>query len=455
MSSNDEIKKVIIDKCKDRIDELSEISLTDLSDTDILEEAWESLRLDENTKQFNKIVNYIISNISDFTEVTDDDFIFIHKVSKSSLNATSIRFYNENSNTCLLYLDPVTDEILEVDMAILSKIILMDFGSIISLEEGEVAIFQKKDENELCLEDKDTYSKVLLANIGLSIKDDIVLTQNTFLTPKQVTCNKNYLQYKDSIDILNKYNNTTDILWKYLLLYHILENFSYRRSISKSLRDATSLNVKHLSSVYTSSKGEGDFIKGSIKKFLLNITDNTYFSQADAHGANILLELDSNGNTNNLSKKIKLTNIDTNVKDITEFLNIELNKIDSGEVSGQEVGEIIYVVRNCLVHNKETEWIHINQSLLKEKPELKVFFEKFLLPTMEFIVKELIFKENDIIDYPPGKPNYILIWGSQPNTLVSEGNEAPVISPLQNQTSKWSGVKATMLRAKKLVCSLC
>lgn len=455
MSLNEEIKKVIINGCKDQIEELSEVSLDDLSDSVILGEAWEALRLEENAENFNNTVNYIISNISDFTDTCTDDFIFINKISKTSLNATSIPFYDETSNTCLLYVDTDTDEIFDIDIEILSKILLNNFEEIISLNDGEVAIFQKKDVNEICLEDKETYSKVLLANIGLSIKDNIVVTKKTFLTSRHMTCNKNYLQYKDSIDILNKYNNTMDILWKYLLLYHILENFSYRRSISKSLRDTTSLNVKHLSSVYTSSKGEGEFIKGSIKKFLLKITNNTYFSDNQADGTIMSLELVSTGNANNLSKKIKLDNIDANVKDIAEFLNIELNKIDSKEVSGQEVGEIIYVVRNCLVHNKETEWIHINQSLLKEKPELKVFFEKFLLPTMEFIVKELIFKENDIIDYPPGKPNYILIWGSQPNTLVPEGNEAPVISPLQNQTSKWSRVKATMLRAKELVCSLC
>jgi len=411
MSLNEEIKKVVINCCKDKVEELSDIDLAELSDPTTLEAAWEALMVEENADNFNKTVNYIISNISDFNDSSTDDFIFIHKIPKSSLNATSVPFYDETSNTCLLYVDEDTKEISDINNKILSKILLNNFDDIVTLSNDEVAIFQKKDVNEICLEDKEIYSKVLLANIGLSIKDNIVVTKKTFLSSMNLTCKKNYLQYKDSIDILNKYNNTMDVLWKYLLLYHILENFSYRRSISKSLRNSASLNVKHLSSVYTSSKGEGDFIKGSIKKFLLNITDNTYFSDNLGNGTVMSLELISSGNANSLSKKIKLENIDVNVKDIAEFLNIELNKIDNKELLGHEIGEIIYVVRNCLVHNKETEWIHINQSLLNEKPELKMFFEKFLLPTMEFIVKELLFKENDIIDYPEEKPNYLLIWG--------------------------------------------
>ena len=415
MSLNEEIKRAIIEKCKNTIEELLNITAEELSDSETLEEAWEVvleiLQQDSNNIQFNSTIHYIISHINDFTESSENEFEYIDKITKISLNATTIPFYNEASGTCLLYIEQETDDDYDIDISILSKIILMNLESILSLEDDEIAIFQKKDTDELCLNDKRTYGKILLANIGLSIKDDIIVTQKTFLTAKQLTCNKNYLQYKDAINILNKYNNTSDILWKYLLLYQILENFSYRRSIAKSLRDNLSLNIKHLSSVYTSSKGEGDFIKKSIKVFFLNITDNTYFSYEEENGNIISLKLLSNGTGNNLSKKIKLDNIDTNVKNIAEFLNIKLQKIKSQEVSSQEVGEIIYVIRNCIVHNKETEWIYINNSLLQEKPELKIFFEKFILPTMEFLVKELIFKENIIIDYPNNKPNYLLIWG--------------------------------------------
>jgi hypothetical protein len=461
MSLNEKIKRVIIEQCKDSIDELSEVTLEELSDTETLEEAWkvvqETVQQDQNYDQFNPIVQYIISHISDFTESSVDEFVYIDKIAKTSLNTTSILFYNEDSDTCLLYVDQKTDEIYEVDLSILSKIILMNFESILSLEKGEVAIFQKKDINELCLEDKRTYCKVLLANMGLSIKDDIVATQKTFLNVKQLTCNKNYLQYKDSINILNKYNNTSDILWKYLLLYQILENFSYRRSITKNLRDTPSLNIKHLSNVYTSSKGEGVFIKDSIKKFLLNITDNTYFSHEAEDGNIISLELISEGNASNLSKKIKLNNIDINVKNIAEFLNIELKEITSKKVLGQEIGEIIYVIRNCIVHNKETEWIHINNSLLQEKTDLKKFFEKFILPTMELLVKELIFKENTIVDYPADKPNYILIWGEQPHIQGDQYHEITIPSSLpsteRNRTTIFHRFKSKLSECRKLVSS--
>lgn len=417
MSLNKEIKQVIIEKCKNGISDLADVTSDDLSDSAILDEAWsivkKAIQEDQDNIKFNQIIQYIASNIVDFTEKSEDEFVYINKIAKSNLDAVSLPFfYNEESGTCLLYISQNDDENNDIDFFILSKIILRNFESILALKKEEIAIFQKKDINELCLKDKKTYCKVLLANIGLSIKDDIAVTQKTFIKAKQLTCNKNYLQYKDSINILNRYNNTADILWKFLLLYQILENFVYRKSIAKSLKSNLFLNVKHLSSVYTSSKGEGNIIKKSIKDFLLNIylSDDNYYTDTDENGNNISLKLKAHGN------KIQLDNIDIIVKDITDFLNIELGNINSREVSNQEIGEIIYIIRNCIVHNKETEWIHINTSLLQTKPNLKIFFEKFVLPTMEFIVKELIFKEDTIIDYPANKPNYILIWGSQPNS---------------------------------------
>jgi len=450
MSLNEEIKKVIIEQCKDAIAELSEVTSENLLDIEILEGAWDVIQQASENNQFNSFVNYIISHINNFTEESEDDFTYIYKIPKTSLNTTSILFYYENSGTCLL----CDDDNYDITISILSKIILSNFESILHLENDEIAIFQKNNINTLCLTNKEAYAKILLINIGFSIKDDIIDTQKIFLEEEQLTCNKNYLQYKDAINILNKYNNTSDILWKFLLLYQILENFSYRRSIARNLRDNLSLNIKHLSSVYTSSRGEGVFIKDSIKKFLLNINNKTYFTYEN----NISLELSSSGNVNNPSKKIKLNNItDTNIKDIAEFLNIKLQKINSHEVLSQEIGEIIYVLRNCIVHNKETEWIHINNSLLQEKPELKIFFEKFILPTMEFLVKELIFKENSIIDYPNDKPNYLLIWGEEPNPPANpqESNYHETSSSIleNNDTSIFNRFKFKFLECKSLISS--
>lgn len=447
MSPIEQIKKVIIEKCKEKIDELSGILIDELSDPDMLKEAWNELRADKNLKKFNHVLRYIVTNISDFTNISSDDFIFIHKVRKSSLNAKSIPFYDQTSSTCLLYVDQGL-EIFDVDIPVLSKIILNNFESILSLTIDEVAIFQKKCSDIICLEDKVTYSTALLTNIGISINDDTVVTSNKFIKAKHVACKKNYVQYKDVLDILNKYSNTTDILWKYLLLYQIIENFSYRRSISKSLRESSTLNVKHLSSVLTSSKGEGDQIKASIKQFLLDITDCIYFTHNEANGTIVSLKLVTVSTTT----KIILDNIEANVGDIAEFLNIKLLKIATKEVSGAEIGEIIYTVRNCIVHNKETEWIHINHSLLKEQPEIKTFFEKFLLPTLEFIVKELIFKENTIVDYPHDKPNYIVIWGNA-STPIPTSSATEIDSVMETEISLYKKFQLFCTKVKNCICS--
>ena len=410
VSQNEEIKKIIIVSCKDEIEDLSEFELDELDDPDFLQEVWETVK--DNSDQFNNIVSFVILNLDDFNESTEDEFIFVSKISKTTLNVDSIPFFNETSNTCLLYYDDEREEIVDAQSSILYKVVLDNFTSISSISNNEVGIFQKKHANELCLDDLKSYSKVLLTNIGLSIKDDILITKNKYLDSKELTCNKNYLQYKDSIDILNEYNNTTDVLWKFLLLYQILENFSYRKSIAENLRSTTSLNIKHLSNIYTDPKGEGQVIMGSIQGFIKGINDSLFFEDVST---TIKVELTTEGN----AKKVLLENIDTTVKDTASFLHIKLQEIHNKKITAQELSKIIYVIRNCIVHNKETEWIHINSSLLKEKPEIKDFFEYFLLPTMEFIVKELIFVVNDITDYPSDKPNYILVWGNQPSGSVN------------------------------------
>jgi len=427
MSQIEEVKKIIFSNCKNEIEDLSGLELSDLDDTDYLEEAWETIK--ENNDKFNNIISYLILNLDDFDEATEDEFIFISKIEKSTLNVNCIPFYNAVSNTCLVYCDEESKEIADVKPPILFRIALNDFSSLFSISDSEVGVFQKKHENELCLEDLESYSKVLLTNIGLSINDDILITKNRYLESRTIACDKNYLQYKDSIDILNEYNNTTDILWKYLLLYQILENFSYRKSIAENLRSTASLNIKHLSSIYTDPKGEGQVIMKSIQSFIKEIDESEFFEDTSP---TIKMKLIAESNT----KKVLLEGIDTIVKDIASFLHIKLDDIDNKKVNAKELSLIIYVLRNCIVHNKETEWIHINSSLLKDKPEIKDFFEGFLLPTMEFIVKELIFVVNNITDYPSDKPNYILVWGNQANgnigplpTIEANGEEnTPSIS---------------------------
>ena len=413
MSQSEDIKKIIFVSCKSSIESLSEIGLDDLSDLDYLQEVWETIK--ENSSQFNNLVSFVILNLDDLDdldELAEEEFIFINKIGKSTLNVGPIPFYNVISNTCLLYFDDDEEEIADVQANILYKIVLDDFASIFSISNSEVGIFQKKYANASCREDLESYSKVLLINIGLSIKDDILITRKKYLESRELRCNKNYLQYKDSIDILNEYNNTSDVLWKFLLLYQILENFSYRKSIADNMRSTSSLNIKHLSSIYTDPKGEGQVIMKSIQDFVKAINDSCFFEDTSS-GIKIKLT------TNNNIKNILLENINVTVKDVASFLHIKLKEIDSQKITAVELSKIIYVIRNCTVHNKETEWIHINSSLLREKPEIKSFLEDFLLPTMEFIVKELIFVENDITDYPNDKPNYILVWGSEPSGNIN------------------------------------
>jgi len=405
MSSINECKKGLIFKLKDVSEELKDLTYENLDNNELLNAAWQELESKiENLPNIN--IKYIITHINDFTDDIGITFEFVGIIKKENFYQYQVpNFYYLENEIC--FLSDLTSQ-SEINNDVITSLILNHIEKISNMEEDEVLVFYKKDTNNSnCFKNKIALLNTLLFNLGISLNNEIITTRKNFLEPINNISNKNFHQYQESIEIYNEYLNTKDILWKFLLLYHILENFSYRQSISKTLRNSLSLNTRHLGKVYTSSRAEGEFITKAIKEFLNNIVDQDFFTDTDS-----ILKLNSINNV----KVLILDKCDDIVKNICIFLDKELKDIDNKKVSDKEFSNIVYMIRNCVVHNKETEWIHINSSLLKSKPDVKKFFELFLLPTMELIVRELILKENTIIDYPIDKPNYLLLWGDSPTS---------------------------------------
>lgn len=242
---------------------------------------------------------------------------------------------------------------------------------------------------------KDFFQFILLTN-GYTFHQPIETSENQFIDTSIksiLDCTKNFNQYQESAYILSEYNYTKDILLKYLLLYHIIENFMYRRPIAEMAN--SQLTIRDFKNLYKKvNDSEEQTLKELLKKIRHEHIINT--TSIEDYFANNLQEC-----------KESLTST-TNINNI--FTSMGLPHIEG--INYNNASKLIYIFRNSIIHNKETEF-HITHTTLNSFNDLVKFFEDFLLPTLENIIYYLIFKNGSIIDYPK---NHLLLYGEDCET---------------------------------------
>jgi len=242
---------------------------------------------------------------------------------------------------------------------------------------------------------KDFFQFILLTN-GYTFHKPIKTSENQFINPSIksiLDCTKNFNQYQESAYILSEYNYTKDILLKYLLLYHIIENFMYRRPIAEMAN--SQLTIRDFKNLYKKvNDSEEQTLKELLKKIKHEHIINTT-SIEDYFANNLRIYKESLTNTTNIN---------------SVFTSMGLQHIEG--INYHNASKLIYIFRNSIIHNKETEF-HITHTTLNSFNDLVKFFEEFLLPTLENIIYYLIFENNSIIDYPK---NYLLLYGEHCET---------------------------------------
>jgi len=247
-------------------------------------------------------------------------------------------------------------------------------------------------------------------------KGGIVHESIEYSTTPSITseCNielgKNFHQFADSIDILSEYNNQSDILDKYLRIYHVMENFMYKRPIVSLEKDSNGLpfSIRDFKRMYDKvSDSELTTLKSlceeimlldfnSSKKFSEKILDD-WKSLTTTHGADEI----------KINKFLKILNVHTNKGNDYLFTNIDSSNL------GGFFGKLVYAFRNTMVHNRETEFHLTHNSLLNHdivSDIPRVILEKFMIPNLEEIIFNLIIKENGIVWY---NNSTLTLWESE------------------------------------------
>lgn len=220
------------------------------------------------------------------------------------------------------------------------------------------------------------------------------------VSSKPLDINNDYHQFKDALTILSEYNSQEDILDKFLRLYHIIENFMFKSPLVELERkqNGSPFSFRDFQRIHSKiSKSELD----SLKKFIQKVFITSYLNTTDFKNYTFALlqskvsatpSLITKGNFNNL---LLYLNIEKRNGEPLNYDDLEINTFY------KHYSEILYALRNSLVHNKESEFHLTHETMLRHfeiGDTVKVLLEEFLLPTMEeTIVCLLTETNNDII----------------------------------------------------------
>lgn len=220
------------------------------------------------------------------------------------------------------------------------------------------------------------YSYIYLSYLNES--KSIVLPQNLTYNPTTLNSalvydnTKNYEQYFDIYDVLNELNQAPDILNRFLRLYHTLEYLVYRVYLVNLVNrvGGSKLFVREfITSAENMKKGEKESFKKNFKEIF-----NT-----------------------DLTPKIQPDLAPLSTPDVILFLKDKniVNGFDASNI--QKVSELIYGLRCCIVHNKESEY-HMTISN-SEDYEIIIPLIRKLLEVFEELVIGKIFQNHSAINY--------------------------------------------------------
>ncbi|HYV92758.1 MAG TPA: hypothetical protein VE978_13265 [Chitinophagales bacterium] len=183
---------------------------------------------------------------------------------------------------------------------------------------------------------------------------------------------KIYEQYFDIYDVINELNQTPDILSRFLRLYHILEYLVYRVYLV-DLTNRVGTNKFFVREFASSSES---MVKNEKKSFTKNFPKIF-------HGDIARLNADL------------LPHSTTPVKDFLRDRAIVKGFVPSNL---ERIAELIYGLRCCIVHNKESEY-HLTISN-NDDYSLIVPLIRQLIQTLEYLIIGKIANNYNIINYP-------------------------------------------------------
>ncbi|WP_152632543.1 hypothetical protein [Aliarcobacter butzleri] len=217
---------------------------------------------------------------------------------------------------------------------------------------------------------------------------------NSSLSTRTLACDhtKEYTEFKEIFFILSEYNKSNDLLNKYFLLYTVIENFMYRCPIAKMINITNEFNIRDFQFFYNQIATK-EIVK--IEELFKNIKNVSYNTTVPT-----LFDLIKNEiNTFKTSNFIIFSDLNELFRKINvRKSTINLNDIKLEEFISNNIHNIIYMLRNTILHNTETEF-HLTHFELSKYPFISEFIQKLMIPLLEKIILHLILTNDPLIKY--------------------------------------------------------
>jgi hypothetical protein len=232
----------------------------------------------------------------------------------------------------------------------------------------------------------EAFAKLLLLASGKPIHSPFAYAVPPFVVDiDSIRAGIPYQQLNEVFYVMSEYNSRTDLLAKYLSIYHVIENFMFKLPIVElerrrngqmfSMRDFRKLyediHLSEMNAIKRLMRVVFEFTPVPGQKFREIICDrwNAFCPAADITQLDALLE------------RLGVERGDSFLKH-ADFV---------GDNAAKYFGQIVYKVRCVIVHHTETEW-HLSYATLDGIT--KLLLEKFLLPSLEEICFAFVGESN-------------------------------------------------------------
>lgn len=237
----------------------------------------------------------------------------------------------------------------------------------------------------------EAFAKLLLLASGKPVHPPHAYTHPpSIVDVDSIRAGKPYHQLNEVFYVMSEYNSRSELLAKYLSIYHVIENFMFKLPIVElerrrngqmfSIRDFRKLyrelDISEMNAIKKLMGAVFEFEPIPGTKFHKIICDrwNAFCPAADVPQLNALLE------------RLGVERGDNALKH-ADFV---------GDNAAKYFGQIVYKVRCVIVHNTETEW-HLSYATLDSITQL--LLEKFLFPSLEEICFAFVGQSNNHVWY--------------------------------------------------------
>jgi hypothetical protein len=257
---------------------------------------------------------------------------------------------------------------------------------------GSFAMVRKTPEN-IPADAVSAFVRLILLSFGHIVHETVVYSEPLSLVdPNVFRIEHVYQQWGEVIDVVSEYNSHKDLLTKYLVIYHVMENLMFKVPIVKLQREkgGNMFSIRDFQRLYSG-------IQGSESKALTSLFE--ILMTADV-GAGVTFETRLKNRWNSLAatdseqEKISKSLSELGVK--SKSSAISYTAFSANGSFADRLAKLVYAVRCAVVHNKETE-LHLTHSTLDAASA--TIMTKFLIPSLEEICFYFVGKRNNEVWY--------------------------------------------------------